>query len=68
MDDRELPILLRDGDLTGEERARIERRLSEEPDLAGRYERLEAIAAALRSSAADSFSPFFPARVMARIR
>lgn len=68
MNDFEMLIRFRDGELSSEEGARLERRLREEPELADRWDRLRGSAEALKDGAAESFGPFFSARVMARIR
>jgi anti-sigma factor RsiW len=68
MNDRELLIRFRDGELTEEERDRVERRLREEPELAAKYERLRSTVEALRSAVPDSFGPFFATRVLSRMR
>ncbi|MGB5304487.1 MAG: hypothetical protein WBO43_13570 [Gemmatimonadota bacterium] len=68
MDDRELLIRYRDGDLSDEELAGVEERLKSEPGLRSRRESLEEIATLLERGAASSFEPFFAARVVARLR
>jgi anti-sigma factor RsiW len=68
MDDRELLIRYRDGDLSEEETARIDARLRGDARLKSRLENLDELAAVLEQGAADSFGPFFATRVMARIR
>lgn len=68
MDDRELLIRYRDGELAGEEKDRLEARLRSEVDLRGRLERLDDLSEELRRSATTSFAPFFASRVMARVR
>ena len=68
MDDRELLIRYRDGDLPDAERAGVEERLKDEPELRSRWESLEGIATLLEQGAARSFEPFFAARVVARLR
>ena len=68
MDDRELLIRYRDGDLTEEETARVDTRLRDDAGLKSRLESLDELAEVLERGAADSFGPFFAARVMARIR
>jgi anti-sigma factor RsiW len=68
MDDRELLIRYRDGDLSDEELAGVEERLKSEPDLRSRRESLEEIATLLERGAASSFEPFFATRVVARLR
>ena len=68
MDDRELLIRYRDGDLPDPERAGVEERLKDEPELRSRWESLEGIATLLEQGAARSFEPFFAARVVARLR
>jgi len=68
MDDRELLIRYRDGDLSDEELAGVEERLKSEPDLRSRRESLEEIATLLERGAASSFEPLFAARVTARLR
>jgi anti-sigma factor RsiW len=68
MDDRELLIRYRDGDLPDEELARVEERLKNEPGLRSHMEGLERIATLLEQGAAGSFEPFFAARVVARLR
>jgi len=68
MDDLELLIRYRDGDLTRAETDAVEARLRSEPRLRGRLEGLQAVAEALEQGATPSFRPFFSTRVMARIR
>lgn len=68
MDDRELLIRYRDGDLSDEELAGVEERLKIEPGLRSHRESLEEIATLLEQGAAGSFEPFFAARVVARLR
>jgi anti-sigma factor RsiW len=68
MDDRELLIRYRDGDLSEEETARLEVKLRDDARLKSRLEDLNELAAVLEQGAADSFGPFFAARVMARVR
>ena len=68
MDDRELLIRYRDGDLSDEETARVGERLRDDAGLRSLLERMETLTAALERGAADSFGPFFATRVMARIR
>lgn len=68
MNDHELLIRFVDGELTGEERARVERRLREEPELAASCDRLRSTVDALRDAVPDSFGPFFATRVLASIR
>lgn len=68
MDDRELLIRYRDGDLPDAERAGVEERLKDEPELRSRWESLEGMATLLEQGAARSFEPFFAARVVARLR
>ncbi len=52
MDDRELLIRYRDGDLPDEEMAGVEERLRSEPELRARWESLEGIATLLQQGAA----------------
>ena len=68
MDDRELLIRYRDGDLPDDEMAGVEERLKCEPGLRSHGESLEQIATLLEQGAARSFEPFFATRVMARLR
>jgi anti-sigma factor RsiW len=68
MDDRELLIRYRDGDLSEGELARVEERLSSEPGLRSVLRSLEEISTLLEQGAAASFEPFFAARVTARLR
>ena len=68
MNDQELLIRFASGELADEERARVETRLREEPELAATYERLRATVDSLRASVPDSFGPFFATRLLARIR
>jgi anti-sigma factor RsiW len=68
MDDRELLIRYRDGDLPDEELARVEERLNSEPGFRSKRESVEEIATLLEQGAAGSFEPFFAARVVARLR
>ena len=68
MDDRELLIRYRDGDLSEEETARVAERLRDDAVLMSSLENMDTLAATLEQVAADSFGPFFAARVMARIR
>jgi anti-sigma factor RsiW len=68
MNDRELLILYRDGELPEAQRARVEERLRTDSELRASLERLESVAAALGLGAATSFEPFFAARVVARLR
>ena len=68
MDDRELLIRFRDGDLSDEEMARVVMRLREDPGLKRLLGRVDTLSQALELGAANSFGPFFSARVVARIR
>ncbi len=68
MDDRELLMRYRDEDLPGAEMSRVRQRLRNDANLRSGLESLEFVAAALEASAADSFKPFFAARVVARMR
>ena len=68
MDDRELLIRYRDGDLSDEELAGVEERLKIELGLRSHRESLEEIATLLEQGAAGSFEPFFAARVLSRLR
>lgn len=68
MDDRELLIRYRDGDLSDGELARVEERLNSEPGLRSVLQSLEEITTLLEQGAAASFEPFFAARVAARLR
>ena len=68
MDDRELLIRYRDGDLSDEEMARVGDRLGDDEGLKSLLERMETLAGALEQGAADSFGPFFAVRVMAMLR
>ena len=68
MDDRELLIRYREGDLPAAEMERVEARLRTDPELRGQMERLERVVAALEGGAARSFEPFFATRVMASVR
>jgi anti-sigma factor RsiW len=68
MDERELLIRYRDGDLPAGESAGLEERIRSDPGLKLRLDRLETVAEALDQGAARSFDPFFSTRVMARIR
>jgi len=68
MDDRELLIRYRDGDLSDEERARVGERLSDDAGLKSLLEGMETLTAGLEQMPPASFGPFFAARVMARIR
>jgi len=68
MDERELLMRYRDEDLPAAEMQRVRCRLLADAELHSRLERLESVAAALEASAADSFAPFFAARVVAQIR
>ena len=68
MDDRELLIRYRDGDLSDEEMARVGERLSDDAGLKSLLEGMETLTAGLEQMPPASFGPFFAARVMARIR
>ncbi len=68
MDDRELLIRYRDGELPEREAQAVRERLRNEPELRAGLSRLEHLSVALARSAADSFGPFFATRVMAGIR
>ena len=68
MDDRELLIRYRDGDLSDEEMARVGERLRDDAGLRSLLERMETLTAGLEQMPPASFGPFFAARVMARIR
>ena len=68
MDDRELLIRYRDGDLLDEELARLEERLKIEPGLRSRLENLEEIATLLERGAAGSFEHFKSHHVCLRKR
>lgn len=68
MDDRELLIRYRDGDLPDESIAEVEARLRSDPELRSRWESLQGIATLLEEGAARSFEPFFAARVVAGLR
>jgi len=68
MDDRELLIRYRDGDLPAESIAEVAARLRSDPELRSRWESLQGIATLLEQGAARSFQPFFAARVVAGLR
>lgn len=68
MDDRELLLRYRDGDLSEAEMDGVVERLRSDPGLRGQWERLQSLAEALEDGAARSFEPFFSTRVMARVR
>ena len=68
MDDRELLIRYRDGELGERETQAVRERLQDEPELRAGLSRLEHLSGDLARSAADSFGPFFATRVMAGIR
>lgn len=68
MDDRELLIRYRDGDLPDESIAEVAVRLRSDPELRSRWESLQGIATLLEDGAARSFEPFFAARVVAGLR
>ena len=67
MDDRELLIRYRDGDLPDDLVAVVEERLRSDPGMRSRWDGLEDIAALLDEGAVRSFQPFFAGRVMARL-
>lgn len=67
MDDHELLIRYRAGDLPAAEVDRVEERMRNDPGLRLRLERLETVAAVVEQGAARSFEPFFSTRVMARL-
>jgi anti-sigma factor RsiW len=67
MDDRELLIRYREGDLPEAEAAGVEERIRNDPGLRLGLERLETVATALEQGAVRSFEPFFATRVMARV-
>ena len=68
MDDRELLIRYRDGELSEDEAQAVRERLRDEPGLRAGLSRLENLSLQLSRSAAASFKPFFATRVMAGIR
>ena len=68
MDDRELLIRYRDGELSEDEAQAVRERLRDEPGLRAGLSRLENLSLQLSRSAAASFEPFFATRVMAGIR
>lgn len=68
MNERELWIRYRDGELDPAQRERVERRLREEPGFRIRFERLDALASQIGGSASGSFGPFFASRVAMRLR
>lgn len=68
MDDRELLIRYRDGDLPDESIAEVAMRLRNDPELRSRWESLQGLATLLEEGAARSFEPFFAARVVAGLR
>jgi anti-sigma factor RsiW len=69
MDRKILKLLYRsfDDELTEKERARLEKAVKESDDLRKEKDRILAQREALAESAAPSFSPLFPERVMCRI-
>ena len=56
------------GELTAHERAAFERTLATDDALRAEWERLQKVSGLLRESRADSFRPFFAARVAQRIK
>ena len=68
MDDRELLIRYRDGDLPAESMVGVEERLRSDPELRARWESLQGVATLLEQGAVRSFEPFFAARVVATLR
>lgn len=68
MDDRELLIRFRDGELPAGETAGVRRRLEEEAGLRSLLASMETVSTVVRETAVESFEPFFATRVMARIR
>jgi hypothetical protein len=68
MDDHELLIRYRDGDLTDDGMSGVEQRLRGDPGLRSRWEKLNGIASLLEEGAASSFDPFFATRVVAKLR
>jgi len=67
MDELEIWLRLRDGELPEEDVARFEHRLKADARLNERVDRLETVAGALREQKGGSFGPFFATRVMARL-
>jgi hypothetical protein len=67
MDDLELLIRYRDGDLPAAETASLEQRMRDDSGLRLRLERLDTVAAVVEQGAVRSFGPFFSTRVMARL-
>ena len=65
--DRERLLRYLEGDLSADERARIEARLADEPTLRSKLERLRNLRTAVQD-ARGSFSSGFSGRVMAQIR
>ncbi len=70
MDDRILELLYRSFDdrLTEEEARELSEAMKASPELAGERERIAAMRDALSRGAPASFGPFFPEKVMRRIR
>ncbi len=68
MDDRELLIRYRDGELPEADMAAVRTRLSTDPELQASLSWIEKVSAAVERTAAPAFEPFFATRVMARIR
>ena len=68
MDDRELLIRYRDGELPEADMAAVRARLSTDPALQASLSRIEMVSAAVERTAHSAFEPFFSTRVMARIR
>ena len=70
MEERILELLYRsmDGELTQEETADLESALASSPELRREREELLALRGLVSTSAARSFGPFFPERVMKTIR
>ena len=56
------------GELSAHERAAFERALATDDALRAEWERLQKVSGLLRESRADSFRPFFAARVAQRIK
>jgi anti-sigma factor RsiW len=70
MEERILELLYRsfDGELSREERAELDSALADSPELRRERDELVAVRGAVKSSAADSFAPFFAERVMRGVR